>query len=153
MGKTVMLLLIATAAVAIARRDVRSPGGSGWQSSRGFGGGLSSGYTRSSSGWSASGSGLGRSASNGGWRETSPFGTSARSLSPNVNAYRSPSNNGWSQSGYGSNGGYGGNSFKSYPGSNEGFADSAVVESLDYSSWDEPGLGSRSSNGWQNSAW
>ncbi|XP_047019154.1 uncharacterized transmembrane protein DDB_G0289901-like [Helicoverpa zea] len=152
-GKIVMLLLIATAAVAIARRNVRSPGSSGWQWSRGFGGGQSSGYTRSSGGWSASGSGLGRSSSNGGWRETSPFGTSARSLSPNVNAYRSPSNSAWSQSGLGSNGGYGGNSFRSYPGSNEGFADSAVVESLDYSSWDEPGLGSRSSNGWQNSGW
>uniref|UniRef100_A0A2A4JFV0 Uncharacterized protein n=2 Tax=Heliothis virescens TaxID=7102 RepID=A0A2A4JFV0_HELVI len=153
MGKILMLVLIATAVVAIAKRDVRSPGGSGWQSSRGFGGGVSSGYRRSSGGWSASSSGLGLTASNGGWRETSPFGSSARSLSSNVNANRNPSNSVWSQSGYGSNGGYGANSFRAYPGSNEGFVDSAVVESLDYTNWNEPGPGSRSSNGWQNNGW
>ncbi|KAJ8730860.1 hypothetical protein PYW08_002273 [Mythimna loreyi] len=140
MGKILMLVLIATAAVAIARRDVRSPGGSGWQRSSGFGGGPSAGFSRSSGGgWTGSGNNLGRSFGSGGWQ----FGSSTRG--------RSPSSSGWSQSGCSSNGAYGGNSFRS-PGWNDRFADSTVIESLDSSN--EPyNQGLRSNNGWQSSAW
>ncbi|KAH9635570.1 hypothetical protein HF086_003184 [Spodoptera exigua] len=145
MAKFLVLLLFTTAAVAIATRVARSPGGLGWQSS--YGGLPNSGIQRSSdSNWG--GPGLIRSARNGGW-DSNTVGFNARSRS-NSFGYRKSSNNGWSQNGYSSNAGYNDIFSRSYPEYTGRSSDSTVIDSVDSSPWDDSGFYSKY---WQSMGW
>ncbi|XP_075974338.1 uncharacterized protein LOC142975408 [Anticarsia gemmatalis] len=146
MEKLFLIVLIATAAGAIASRNVRSPGGSGWQGGNNFGR-SSPGLSRSSvTSWSSFGNGLSRSAgsdgSRGAWgRSSSNFG------SDNQNGDWGKS---WQSVGARRSNGYDSNN--AWLGRSSGVDDSFGAANSDYTSgWDNSGY--NDNNGWQSSAW
>ncbi|XP_035433501.1 uncharacterized protein LOC118264937 [Spodoptera frugiperda] len=138
----VLLIMLLSAATAIAYRIVRSPGGTGWQPN--YDGLPYAGMERSYGG-SWGGPSLIRSVRNGWGGNTG--GLSARSRMNGYGHMRSP-NNGWTQNGYGSNKAYSGTFTRSNPESRS--SDSTVIDSIDSFAWDGSGF---YSNYFQTKGW